>query len=67
MGTVGSRPGIRNTAIVPQRLMGQDQVEVMQQLGFDTFYLIGHDRGARVSHRLTLDHPRTWRGSWRDR
>jgi haloacetate dehalogenase len=40
-----------------KRVMGQDQVEVMQQLGFDRFYLVGHDRGARVSHRLTLDHP----------
>lgn len=40
-----------------KRVMGQDQVEVMQQLGFETFYLVGHDRGARVSHRLTLDHP----------
>jgi len=40
-----------------KRAMAQDQVEVMQQLGFETFYLVGHDRGARVSHRLTLDHP----------
>ena len=28
----------------------------MTQLGFDTFLLVGHDRGARVSHRLTKDH-----------
>ena len=40
-----------------KRVMGQDQVEVMQQLGFESFYLVGHDRGARVSHRLTLDYP----------
>jgi pimeloyl-ACP methyl ester carboxylesterase len=40
-----------------KRAMAQDQVEVMQQLGFETFYVVGHDRGARVSHRLTLDHP----------
>jgi haloacetate dehalogenase len=40
-----------------KRVMAQDQVEVMQQLGFETFDLVGHDRGARVSHRLTLDHP----------
>ncbi|MBM3225703.1 MAG: alpha/beta hydrolase [Candidatus Tectomicrobia bacterium] len=39
-----------------KRAMAQDQAEVMQQLGFETFYLVGHDRGARVSHRLTLDH-----------
>ena len=29
----------------------------MRQLGFGPFQLVGHDRGARVSHRLALDHP----------
>jgi haloacetate dehalogenase len=40
-----------------KRAMAQDQVEVMEQLGFDSFLMAGHDRGARVSHRLTKDHP----------
>lgn len=40
-----------------KRAMAQDQVEVMQHLGFESFLLVGHDRGARVSHRLTKDHP----------
>jgi len=40
-----------------KRVMAQDQVDVMKQLGFDQFYLVGHDRGGRVSHRLTKDHP----------
>ncbi|MDA0262845.1 MAG: alpha/beta hydrolase [Chloroflexi bacterium] len=40
-----------------KRTMGQDQVDVMQSLGFDQFFLVGHDRGGRVSHRLTKDHP----------
>jgi len=40
-----------------KRQMALDQVEVMQHFGFDQFYLAGHDRGGRVSHRLTLDHP----------
>jgi haloacetate dehalogenase len=39
------------------RAMAQDQIEVMQSLGFDTFYAAGHDRGARVLHRMCLDHP----------
>ena len=39
-----------------KRVMAQDQVEVMQQLGFESFLLVGHDRGARVSHRLAKDH-----------
>ncbi|HET7803630.1 MAG TPA: alpha/beta hydrolase [Pseudolabrys sp.] len=41
------------------RVMAQDQVEVMTALGFDRFYAAGHDRGARVLHRMCLDHPQT--------
>ena len=40
-----------------KRAIAQEQVEVMSQLGYDQFYLVGHDRGARVAHRLTLDYP----------
>jgi len=39
------------------RAMAQDQVEVMAALGHDTFYAAGHDRGARVLHRMCLDYP----------
>ena len=39
------------------RAMAQDQVEVMAALGFKTFQAAGHDRGARVLHRMCLDHP----------
>jgi haloacetate dehalogenase len=38
------------------RSMALDQVEVMSALGFRTFAAIGHDRGARVLHRMALDH-----------
>ena len=40
-----------------KRVMALDQIEVMSQLGYEQFYLIGHDRGARVAQRLTLDYP----------
>jgi haloacetate dehalogenase len=40
-----------------KRTMARDQVELMRQLGFNRFYLAGHDRGARVAHRLAIDHP----------
>jgi haloacetate dehalogenase len=40
-----------------KRAMANGLVEVMGQLGFATFTLIGHDRGGRVSYRLALDHP----------
>ncbi len=39
-----------------KRVMAQDQVEVMARLGFSEFAVVGHDRGARVAHRLALDH-----------
>jgi haloacetate dehalogenase len=40
-----------------KRAMALDQVETMRALGFDRFQVVGHDRGARVTHRLCLDHP----------
>jgi len=40
-----------------KRSMALDQVELMHHLGFDSFKLLGHDRGGRVSHRLAMDHP----------
>jgi haloacetate dehalogenase len=40
-----------------KRTMANDQVEVMQHLGFERFSVFGHDRGARVTHRMALDHP----------
>ena len=39
------------------RTMAQDQIDVMRQFGYDTFFLGAHDRGARVAHRMCLDHP----------
>ncbi len=50
-------PSDPDHAIYAKRAMAQDQVEVMEALGFDRFRLVGHDRGARVGHRLALDHP----------
>ena len=37
------------------RRMAQDQVEVMEPLGFREFFSAGHDRGARSALRLALD------------
>ena len=39
-----------------KRVMAQDQVDLMAALGHSIFMLAGHDRGARVAHRLALDH-----------
>ena len=56
-GDSGKPHGDAEHLAYSKRSMAQDQVEVMEQLGFDSFFLVGHDRGARVSHRLTKDHP----------
>ena len=39
-----------------KRTMALDMAELMAQLGHECFALVGHDRGARVAHRLALDH-----------
>ena len=38
-----------------KREMAKDQVLLMDHLGFDRFAVVGHDRGARVAHRLARD------------
>jgi haloacetate dehalogenase len=40
-----------------KREMALDAVAVMQHFGFSEFSILGHDRGARVAHRLAADHP----------
>lgn len=40
-----------------KRAMARDQVELMRSLGFERFSVLAHDRGARVAHRMALDHP----------
>ena len=43
--------------VYSKRSMASDQAGLMSRLGFAQFGLVGHDRGARVAHRLALDHP----------
>jgi len=40
-----------------KREMAADQLAVMAALGFENFFVAGHDRGARVAHRMALDAP----------
>jgi haloacetate dehalogenase len=37
--------------------MASDMIQVMDQLGFSQFAVVGHDRGARVAYRMALDYP----------
>lgn len=56
-GWSGKPDGGENHINYSKRTMAQDNVNVMEMLGFNSFALVGHDRGARVARRLTLDHP----------
>lgn len=39
------------------RAMARDQVALMERLGHSRFQVVAHDRGARTTHRMVLDHP----------
>ena len=56
-GDSGKPASDDDLSVYCKRTTAQDQVEVMAELGFDAFHLVGHDRGARVGHRVALDHP----------
>jgi haloacetate dehalogenase len=40
-----------------KRVMANDIIAVMRRLGHERFLVGAHDRGARVAHRMGLDHP----------
>jgi haloacetate dehalogenase len=56
-GDSGKIAGDSEHNLYSKRTMALDAVEVMQHFGFERFTVFGHDRGARVTHRLALDHP----------
>jgi len=55
--SVGPEDGGENHINYSFRAMAQDQIEVMERLGYRKFFVAGHDRGARTAHRMCLDHP----------
>lgn len=53
-----SKPeGLPDHSNYSKRAMSDDQVKVMQALEFTKFHVCGHDRGARVLHRMIMDYP----------
>ena len=55
-GDSSKTPGLPDHSNYSKRNMAHDMVAVMDALGIGNFYLCGHDRGARVAHRLALDY-----------
>ncbi len=43
-------------AAYSKRAMAADMVALMGALGYDRFQVVAHDRGARVAHRMALEH-----------
>jgi haloacetate dehalogenase len=56
-GDSSKPPTTPDHAPYAKRAMARDGIEVMRQLGFDAFFVAGHDRGARCAYRMALDHP----------
>ena len=53
-----SKPhGKNDHSTYSKRSMASDQHGLMKALGHHQFFLLGHDRGGRVSHRLAADYP----------
>ncbi|MFC3123189.1 alpha/beta fold hydrolase [Agaribacter flavus] len=49
--------GDKNGTSYTKREMAKDQCQLMAALGFSSFHILAHDRGARVAHRLAMDFP----------
>ena len=56
-GDSGKPRGLPGHGNYAKRVMAQDLAEVMAALGHARFRVLAHDRGARVAHRLAVDHP----------
>lgn len=55
-GDSGMPPSQSDAGNQSKRAMAQDMAELMTALGYQHFHIAAHDRGARVLHRLCLDH-----------
>jgi haloacetate dehalogenase len=56
-GDSGRPAAGEQSAAYAKREMALDALHAMRTLGHDRFQVLAHDRGARVAHRLALDHP----------
>lgn len=56
-GDSGRPAAGEQSAAYAKRAMAADALHAMRAFGHATFQVLAHDRGARVAHRLALDHP----------
>ena len=55
--SVGPDDGGEESINYSFRAIAADLVHVMSELGYEKFFVAGHDRGARTAHRMALDYP----------
>jgi haloacetate dehalogenase len=56
-GESDAPPDDEGHTVYSKRRMAQDIVTLADRLEINRFRILGHDRGARVTYRLALDHP----------
>jgi haloacetate dehalogenase len=56
-GDSDAPPDDADHTVYSKRRMAQDIVSLADRLRLGRFRILGHDRGARVTYRLALDHP----------
>lgn len=56
-GFSSSPPATPDSRHYAKREMAMDLARLMDGLGYQRYGIVSHDRGARVAHRLALDHP----------
>ena len=56
-GTAPKPPTDASHSPYAKREMAKDMIAIMDALGYETFAVLGHDRGGRVAHRLAKDYP----------
>jgi haloacetate dehalogenase len=56
-GASGCPSSAPDHAAYSKRVLGRAMVELMRELGFEQFAVVGHDRGGRVAYRMALDQP----------
>jgi haloacetate dehalogenase len=58
-GRSSKPPGSSTHIEYSKRELANDLVQLMSHFNFEKFNILAHDRGARVAHRLCLDHPKS--------
>ena len=56
-GDSAKPPGGTHHIHYSKQVMASDQMSIMKHFNYQHFFACGHDRGARVLHRLCLDYP----------